>query len=129
MVCVPSLPIPASTAAFWNTRQIHGYDHGNRPSLNGLAKSQLSRAGNCVVCFHALSTSSSPLSILRCPCEPAVLVSPTCWHTIPLSTVSSLATQSTSAQRRARHSLIRKPRQQHSNAIVRNGSERCLTNL
>jgi hypothetical protein len=70
-----------------------------------------------------------PASILIACSEPSVLTSSTCCLTIPRCTLSLLLSQSTSDHFRAMHSLIRRPKQTQSRAIVRNGSFRCTMNL
>ena len=58
-----------------------------------------------------------------------VFTSSSLWRTIPLSMLSFPESQSTSDHFRAKHSLIRRPKQTPIRAIVRKGSPSSRTNL
>src|SRR5258708_7006695 len=120
--------MPADFPAFWYARHTQSYDHGNLPSWTGDANTQSSGAENWDACLHVCSVVRRSPAITSCLRDSAVFTSSTRWQTIPRSTVSFPLSQSTSAHRKARHSLMRSPKQQHSRAIKRKGSFRCCVN-
>ena len=111
---------------------IHPPDLVVRPrqaaELYGRSKYPIRRVGE-LCCFHSFNLSSTSPLMCIARCDSGVFTSSTFWQTIPRSMLNLALSQSTSDHRRARHSLMRRPKQTHIRAIVLNGSSRCCTKL